>query len=115
MSEKYYQLVYKIYEKTQSSALKWSEGPYENSFSVDFKSNSIVIYFMRSSNSSSFYCIGVLNKDGEEIETITPASIKDYFKDPSQSVKFFLEIYQLARKQVLGIDNAVDNILKELG
>lgn len=113
------ELVKYLNKLTQSGELIWTETVEENIFQASFPKYSIQIEEQSSTmqgagSGATDIVISIFNYEGKKIEELrdTDSSLKDGLnRDPFAIMS---EIYILARKQVLGTDEAYDYLLKEL-
>ena len=113
LPDKYGKMVDLLYEKTMADELRWEKSPYDDRFQVSFRKYSITIYLVQT-GSRLIIKITIVNEEGREIddfsnEHILPESIG--YKDPFEVMS---DMYEKARRQANGVDEAIDDILGDL-
>lgn len=107
--EKRARLVGVIFDKTKKGLLDWSPTADPDSFQISFATQSVVISH---NGFEDEYYLGVYNSNAELIEQITPSEIKEYIQSPNS---LFQQLFENARSKALKVDDAIDNLLDELG
>lgn len=119
--QKILELVHKIRVKSESGGLKWEKTASENVFQATL--GNFVIRISRYSSSETpdpDYFISIIDKDGITLESIGDTEISRmqgtmaWFggMPPFQVME---SIFKHAKRQSLGVDKAIDDILSELG
>jgi hypothetical protein len=125
ISEKLLKLIKRLDEKTSAKAIPWEETAAQNAFQVSFPNQSVAIYRDVDYTGNEFYLIKVRDQDGntlDEYSTFTrvePELLQlvypDHPKPSSATIYPVMErIHENARRQVLNVDRAIDDILSEL-
>ena len=106
-------LVNKLADKTTDHKINWEETARGDSFQVSFPEYSIIIDTCESETESGQidYRIAILNNEGRIIESAVDPDFKDYIEDPYLIMK---DMYETARRQTLGVEDALDSILEKL-
>ena len=111
-TEKYEKIVDGLARKTANDELEWKETADPNTFQVSFVNYSITIEerYVPEQNLPD-YLVTIRNSEGNAID-----SFSDTFLDQRSMgyYKVMRDIYQKARRQALGVDSALDEILNEL-
>jgi hypothetical protein len=98
--------------KTINGKVVWEATSTEGVFMASFSNYSVQIsqeYF--SSPSELDLVLKILNNDGSIIEVISDVDLKESYDN---SYLFLNELYSVARRQAMGVENAIDSILAEL-
>jgi hypothetical protein len=104
INEKLTQLVDAVYEKTKSGELVWETTSVPFKFQVSFAKYSVTIL----SQGAGATRLELHNDQGALIEEVSPS-------DTSAAQDAILyRLYELARRQALGVDEAIDELLTEL-
>lgn len=110
--EKHRTLVRNLIERTNSGKIRWEESTQEGVFQVSFPEYTLVIEIVETMNSGNDISIGVYNGVGSLVDSLTDTSISD---GGGQWYSRMKDLYDTARRQALGADKALDEILKSLG
>jgi hypothetical protein len=109
VNNKYLQIVDRLIYKTNQRDIEWKEGVYPGAFQVSFPNYSLTLAPCEGEHGDTDYVIAVIDSDGNTIDTFSDVDLGgDYFPK-------LAELYQNARRQALGVDKALDEILDELG
>jgi hypothetical protein len=107
-------LVISLAEKTDRNELQWEPTAEEEVFQVSFPHYSVQIRLVE--NFASATPDGVLivirNKEGLVIDQVSDVDLQ---KEWSEAYSVMSGIYGKARRKALGVDKALDELLKELG
>lgn len=110
--DKLRKLINRLLDKTRAAELHWSETPSKEAFQVSFPSYSVEV-----DCSDEVTYLRVYNSEGRIIdETSDRAIMFDDFGSNFQSgdVEKIQELYRLARRQALGVDRALEELLATL-
>jgi hypothetical protein len=127
-SKKYGSLVRRLVDKTNRNELGWRESPMPEVYQVSFSRYSLKISEVQEARQDS-YVISVLNSDGTVIDSFSDADLDvkpdqlglirtEFSNQLTVNIPFsalLRDLYQKARRQALGADKALDEILNELG
>jgi hypothetical protein len=111
--EKYKRLIKGLVDKTDRHELDWKEAAPANAFQVSFANYSIMIMKTENHQGSNLYITRILNSDGDVIDDFSDEELTQTIGDYYYNVMDTL--YLKIRRQVLGVDKALDEILNELG
>lgn len=100
--EKDQQLVTRLLEATRAGTMDWAPSGQTNAF-VSAMSGKYIVTVKSSSNSNVPDYVTIDTQDGTTVHRLSGGDYNEIF-----------EIYQLARRRALRIDEAIDDILKEL-
>jgi hypothetical protein len=107
--EKYETLLQRLVDKTNHSALDWKESPFQDAYQVSFANYTIMIRAMKNPETESpDYVMWVFNSEGTVVDTFSHVDLGSGYYTHLQ------DLYQKARRQALGSDKALDEILNEL-
>jgi hypothetical protein len=108
--DKYKQLVDRLSQKTLNKELTWKESAQANAFQVSFTNYSVSF---SEQGAGPDYSIAIINSSGEVVDTFTDVDL-----DEGKGTAYFRkmgDLFQTARRQALGVDQAIDEILDDLG
>ncbi len=111
-------LVGTLFRKTLDGSLKWKKTSEDSVFSVSFSSYSVQLSLRSEWNDSTddideHYRLRILDGDGEVVEEIAPYTFEsNTFTVPAYEI--FKVMFESARRNAMGLNAAVDSILKEL-
>ena len=108
MIEEYEELFNELHEAAMAGRVHWQTTASDNQFVVVFKDFSLSIKYHPQEQEPSFCSFVIRNASGQVIDTfwVDDTSTEDWRKA--------FELYSTARRQALGIDVAVKNIVDEL-
>ena len=112
--KKIIELVLRLGAKTEAGEIRWQEGFSENEYLVSFPEYSVVIQYVRSRyGDDAAVQISIRNDEGKIIESVTDEDIS--VSDGIENVFGYMEVLLVnARRQAMGVDVALDNILAKL-
>jgi len=106
-NERYFSILDRLIAKSRNRELDWKEGVFPQSFQVSFPNYSLTLGPQFRGNTKD-YVVTILNSEGTAIDEFSDVDLGDgYFAQMD-------ELYQSARRQALGVDKALDEILQEL-
>ena len=106
------ELVDALYEKTISGQINWEESEVPDAYQVSFPHYSVVIFTKHNEeHNATDYCLQIINEDGTIIETFCDLDFEGIIPKAYDKLK---EIHNVARRQVLGVEEALDTILSNL-
>lgn len=109
MHEKSETLIHRLIDKTQNQELQWRETSRLAQYILTLSHNTILIE--RSSTSVSVrYKFTILDENDVEIDTISKS-----VSSSDSDLELIRRLYEIARRSARHIDQAIDNILSELG
>lgn len=112
MLDKRVGLVKGLLKKTKAKELNWEITGYETTFQTAFPEYTIQIGEYHTSYSQHDYLITIQNKDSVDIDNISDEELYPVWNEAYKNMR---ELYQLARRQALGVDKVLDDLLQELG
>ena len=113
MASRVAQLVKLVTRKTISNEIRWERTEKEGVFQHAFP-NYVVRFSERFVPDHSYpdYVLAILNQDGEIIEEITdPDAEREGLEEAYVTMR---EAYEMARRQAMGIERALDDLLRYL-
>jgi hypothetical protein len=107
-NDKYYKILERLINKTENGELEWKEGVYPETFQVAFSNYSLTVGQRSGEDDTLDYVISIRDASGNVIDTFSDVDLgSGYFKTMG-------ELYENARRQALGVDKALDEILNDL-
>ena len=114
------ELVVRIEQKTMSDTLAWEATADQNAFQT-----TLANYVVRIREHNELdepepdYEIKIIDKDGATLESISNVDLNNIYKIMEPQPKrhpyqMMVAIFKKAKRQVLGVDKAIDSILSEL-
>lgn len=112
-SEKMVQVIMKLISKTNDGMINWETTDRDDEFQLSFAEYTIRLSIGQSPSNSTApaYYVSIYNSNGQLIENVTDEDLDGYLQD---SFKELRELYGAARRNALGVDKAIEDILKEL-
>lgn len=106
-------LIKKIHEKSTNGSIEWEGTEEEGTYQVSFSNYSVRIStrFNPAYPDQSDQIIQIINSSGELVEEVSDIDLKDLIPKAYEVMK---NIHELARRQVMGVEHALDSILGEL-
>ncbi|MGE5270661.1 MAG: hypothetical protein ACM3JG_13420 [Thiohalocapsa sp.] len=117
MTTKYLQLLDRLIQKTDAGELAWEETAAGDAFQVSFP-NYAVILSEAETPTTIDYVVELVNADGRIIDRFSDVTLER--TDPSSQrggprhFDRMKALFEVARRQALGVDKALDEILREL-
>lgn len=114
---KLHKLVMAILKRTESGDLTWSESFRSDTFQLDFSKYSVQVMPGVDSEGKEVVELRILNDQGDTLEEIngyqlfSTRSSNDYENYPDH----LNSIFEIARRQALGTEKAIDSIYAQLG
>lgn len=110
--EKIAKVVDSLIVNTGLGKILWKESTFdENAFQYSTANSSIVIQNIHRDFDNSDVCIDIYDKTGKKVESVTDNELNQFFEMPYVKMK---NLYDLARRQALGVEKILDNLLEEL-
>jgi hypothetical protein len=110
---KYEALLSRLVSKTNHNELDWRESPSADTFQTSFANYSVTISETEGRRGQIDYVVSLINSEGVVVDNISDTDL-----DSGSGDTYFFQmlrgLYQAARRRALGVDNALDEILKEL-
>ena len=121
--QKHITFLEKLYQKTISKGIKWKTSVERNQFQVSFPNYSVVIsktedFDVNFNKSQDTIHFSIINSDGDLIETFDSDDVVFFLAekncDTRKMHRKLEDMYEMARRQALGADKALDEILEYL-
>ncbi len=106
--------ILKLHEKTKKGELQWEETSNERVYQVSFPGYTVQMFHRLSQEGADAldYFIRILNENGGVLEESSDLDLKEEWEPSFRVMK---ELYEMARRRALGVEQALNNILKALG
>lgn len=115
-SEKAAVLVETIIARSAQGKIPWTESSSEDAFEASLPSATVRVVKEELVDSDgdpfTLVSINIVNTDGRVVETITPYTVRQHVVSGNEK---FRNLFSEARDCALGVDAAVENLLKDLG
>lgn len=111
-------LVTKIYKKSNDGTIEWEATEKEGTYQLSFSNYSVRIFTKENKNIydnnqyEDDYILQILNDEGELVEETNDGQLSQLLGE--KSFEIMKHLYEIARRQVMGVENALDSILNEL-
>ena len=109
--EKLARIITSLLRKTKNGEIRWEETSSNSKFMVSFSRGNITIDLRTDEFGDEIVVIEIQNEYGKTAEEITASGVREWMQN-SESV--FLELYQLARRHALRIEEILDQLLLDL-
>lgn len=106
-------VIKRLAEQTAAGRVEWSEAEDEDAFQTSFPNYSVVIskrQIPEEEYSRTLYLVQIFNAEGKVIEEVTDSD----FHHTDGMFDRMEDMYDTARRSVLGVEKALDEILGEL-
>ena len=110
--EKTVELIKKLNEKTTAGELGWQESERPDVFQASFARYSVRIGYSQIAGDEDYW-LAIANLSGDVIESVTSSELS-LSGEMQGAYMTMREIYNLARRQVFGVDGAIDDILRSM-
>lgn len=105
-------IVKKILEKTNNGSIEWEGTERGDTYQVSFSNFSVRLFPRDNPHTpDTDYIIQIINSDGEIVEEVSDEDLKSLLSEAFTKMK---QLHELARRQVMGVEGALDAILSEL-
>lgn len=105
-------LIMRLLARTKDSELNWHEGVAEGEFQVDFPSYSVTLTYAEDRRGGEVV-MNIIGPNGTYLEGISEHSIR--LEGPPELADQLSELYATARRQALRVDDAIDELLQQVG
>lgn len=99
--------------QTKEQKITWKQTETETSFSISFPQYSVFISSVELedpfSREYTEYILKITNENGEIVEEVDSDDLANHIEDAWQKMK---EMYEMARRQAMGVEQALDSILE---
>ncbi len=109
--------ILRLHEKTLLGQVPWENTEAEDTFRALFSKYGVTVtkgtsYDPELGGEYTYYSISIVDLSGREVDSFTPFG--SYMKH-SQGERLFRETYEAARRKARGLDEALADLLVELG
>ena len=112
--ERMLKLVQRLHLKTMTGEVSWQATSRAGVFQLAFPTHVVKLSVSRNEDDSLDYVVSISNESGTVIESASDVDLKDVPPD-IRSFTVMKDLYERARRQALGVDEALDSLLGELG
>lgn len=113
--EKIVKLIEVLHYNTKKNKVTWEETERPNSFQASFPNYSVrLIEVNQLAQQPVDYIIEIINENGDTIESVSDEdvrSVANVVPGASEAYENMKETYHIGRRQVLGVEQALDDIL----
>lgn len=103
-------LISTLAAKTEQGGIGWVETEVVDVFQIAFPNNFVRLsYVVKEPFGNLEFHLKILNNEGSVIETVTSAQLAGFLENAHQLME---ELYGNARRQAMGVDTALDEILE---
>ena len=118
VEQKLWKLIKRLHEKTKDASLTWEPLPSKNTFLAVFPSYAVSIAEVPGEEDAPDYAITLLNEAGKPLERVTDVQLRETVSEEGQpetsAFRIMEELYNMARRSALGVDQALDKLLSSL-
>jgi|SRR5215813_1752748 len=112
------ELFERLFQQTREGKLNWKDTVDKGTYVVSFKDYAVEILRADSQEGpDSAVVLGLRNAEGEIVERVDDFEVAQLFPNDASRRSFFQkseQLYELARRNALGADKALNSILNEL-
>ena len=107
------QMIVKLVEKTQKGFLKWEETGSPAIFQAAFPGYAVQAWTSRNIDDPQYedYYLRIIDGEGKTVEEVSDNDLKNVLDNPYDTMK---ELFNVARRSALGVENALNSILDSL-
>jgi hypothetical protein len=108
-------LLRRLHAKTAQGQVQWEGTAKEGMFQSSFPNYVVRISVdSRGEGSAPDYFLTIRNAAGRVVESTSDVAIDQGMNGPPQAFPLMKELHDMARRQALGVDKALDSLLSEL-
>ena len=104
-------LIYSLLRQTQNGQLKWDQTEKSEKFQASFPRYSVRLYMAQNNGFDPDYMLQIINDFGDIVEEVADPELREVMENPFLTMK---ELYEMARRSAMGVEQALDDILKYL-
>jgi hypothetical protein len=108
-------LIKTLKTRTEEGLISWNETEKDGVYQVAFPNYTIRVSIRMSEQLSYDYMVSIYNLDGKLIEEVSDPDLSSYLGGDDNSYNFMRDLYDNARRNAMGVDKALDEILSKLG
>jgi hypothetical protein len=112
--EKQLMMIQALLRNTKSGRLEWRETGDSDAFQALFSGTSFILRKQKGQTNEPDYQGIIVNEQGNVAESFMDTDFASEGRGP-EAYNAMHELFDLARRKVLGVDRIIDSILKELG
>ncbi len=105
------QLVELLSKNTIDSRINWEETDQTGVFQTSFPDYTVRIFPRQNYTQDIDYIVQVINSNGELVEEVSDEDLTNHTDD---AYKLMKGMHEIARRQVMGVESALNSILNEL-
>lgn len=112
-SERVANLLMALKKKTDLGELHWTETESRAVFQVSFASYSVRLYQDANpfDSDETDIVFQIINDSGDVVEEVRDTELSSWFEKP---FVFMRDLYESARRRAMGVDDAIDEIMRSL-
>jgi hypothetical protein len=111
--QKMLKLVQRLHAKTAAGQVPWEQTATEDVFQASFPNYVVRIFRKPGSSAEPDYLLTIRDAVGKLIESTSDVAINEAISD-AKAFTLMKELHDMARRQVFGVDKALDSLLSEL-
>lgn len=106
-------IIAKLLERTKVGSVTWEETGGREVFQAAFPGYTIQVFSKDNEDEPDQldYVVRIVNEEGKVLEEVADPELRDVMEKPLETMK---ELYTLARRSALGVDDALNRILSSL-
>lgn len=106
-------LIQKLHANTVNGKVKWERTTSSNVFQASFSNYALRISVKQESSEAPDYYLYIKDEQGITVESTSDTDIEQAIPG-SGAYKLMGALHEMARRQALGVDKALDSLLEEL-
>jgi hypothetical protein len=114
-SEKYLRLVSLLIKRTNENTAQWEPTSRDGVFALSLPDYTVRISIVRGGDDTQDVTFQIVNSEGTLIDTFTDNDAAAGLSDKTPAYRDISNLYDQARRQALGVDKALDQLIEELG
>lgn len=119
ISPKMKELINRLHGLTKAQNISWQETETDGVYQISFPTYSVSLSRRRSPNSEHAewdYWISIYNSDGKLIDEASDGDLHlDFPGRIPSALDIMSELYDMARRSAMGVENVIQEILSQLG
>ncbi len=106
-------IIVKLVERTKAGSVTWEETGNRGVFQAAFPGYTIQVFSRENEDDPDVldYIVRIVNEEGNVLEEVADLELREVMEHPLSTMK---ELYGLARRSALGVDEALNRILSSL-
>lgn len=111
-SEKMARLVDTLIVNTELGKIQWTDSSLEeNAFEFSNTESTITVSLFNQGNRNEGVILKIYNDEGKEVDSVSDDELNDFILQPYYNMK---KLFDVARRQALGVENILDSLLGTL-